>query len=164
MLLSLHVKNFAIIDEVWVDFGEGMNILTGETGAGKSILLGSVNAALGGKTGREMLGRNADYALAELVFDGNEPGVRELLLSQDIPVEDNLIIARRISDNGRSVSRVNGETVSSGFLKELSERLLEVYGQHENQTLFQKKNQLALVDRFLKDESAPVLCRVKEEY
>ena len=164
MVLSLHVKNFAIIDEVWVDFGEGMNILTGETGAGKSILLGSVNAALGGKTGREMLGRNADYALAELVFDGNEPGVRELLLSQDIPVEDNLIIARRISDNGRSVSRVNGETVSSGFLKELSERLLEVYGQHENQTLFQKKNQLALVDRFLKDESTPVLCRVKEEY
>lgn len=164
MLLSLHVKNYAIIDEVWVDFGEGMNILTGETGAGKSILLGSVNAALGGKVNREMIGRNGDYMLAELVFDGNEPGVSELLSSKDIPAEENLIIARRVSDNGRSVSRVNGETVSSDFLKELSQRLLEIYGQHENQTLFLKKNQLALVDRFIKEKSAPLLKKIKEGY
>ncbi len=164
MLLSLHVKNFAIIDEVYVDFGPGMNILTGETGAGKSILLGSVNAALGGKVSREMLGRNGDYALAELIFDGDDPGIRELLERQEIPVEENLIISRRISDNGRSISRVNGEAVNTGFLKELSDRLLEVYGQRENQTLLERKNQLKLVDRFLKETTGPLLSKIGKAY
>lgn len=164
MLLSLHVKNFAIIDEVYVDFGAGMNILTGETGAGKSILLGSVNAALGGKVSKEMLGRNADYALAELIFDNEDEGIRELLTRNEIPVEDNLIISRRISDNGRSISRVNGEVVNTGFLKELSDKLLEVYGQRENQTLLDRKNQLKLVDRFDKDRTAPLLDEIRTAY
>ena len=164
MLLSLHVKNFAIIDEVYVDFGPGMNILTGETGAGKSILLGSVNAALGGKVSKEMLGRNADYALAELIFDGEDEAVRELLESHEIPVEENLIISRRIADNGRSISRVNGEVVNTGFLKELSERLLEVYGQRENQTLLDTKNQLRLVDRFAKEKTGPLLSEIRTAY
>lgn len=164
MLLSLHVKNFAIIDEVYVDFGPGMNILTGETGAGKSILLGSVNAALGGKVSKEMLGRNADYALAELIFDGEDEAVRELLESHEIPVEENLIISRRIADNGRSISRVNGEVVNTGFLKKLSERLLEVYGQRENQTLLDTKNQLRLVDRFAKEKTGPLLSEIRTAY
>lgn len=164
MLLSLHVKNFAIIDEVYVDFGPGMNILTGETGAGKSILLGSVNAALGGKVSKEMLGRNADYALAELIFDGEDEAVKELLESHEIPVEENLIISRRIADNGRSISRVNGEVVNTGFLKELSERLLEVYGQRENQTLLDTKNQLRLVDRFAKEKTGPLLSEIRTAY
>lgn len=164
MLFSLHVKNFAIIDEVWVDFGKGMNILSGETGAGKSILLGSVNAALGGKVSREMLGRNGDYALAELVFDCENEKVRELLAGQDIPVEENLVISRRVSENGRSVSRVNGETVSSAFLKELSGLLLEVYGQHENQTLLVSKNQLGLVDRYRRECIFPLLSELKRKY
>ena len=164
MLLSLHVKNFAIIDEVYVDFGPGMNILTGETGAGKSILLGSVNAALGGKVSKEMLGRNADYALAELIFDGEDEAVKALLESHEIPVEENLIISRRIADNGRSISRVNGEVVNTGFLKELSERLLEVYGQRENQTLLDTKNQLRLVDRFAKAETGPLLSEIRTAY
>ena len=164
MLLSLHVKNFAIIDEVYVDFGPGMNILTGETGAGKSILLGSVNAALGGKVSREMLGRNADYALAELIFDGEDEGISKLLEEHEIPVEENLIISRRISDNGRSISRVNGEVVNTGFLKELSERLLEVYGQRENQTLLDQKNQLRLVDRFAKEQTGPLLSEIRTAY
>ena len=164
MLLSLHVKNFAIIDEVYVDFGEGMNILTGETGAGKSILLGSVNAALGGKVSKEMLGRNADYALAELIFDSGDESIRELLRGNEIPVEDNLIISRRISDSGRSISRVNGEVVNTGFLKELSDKLLEVYGQRENQTLLDRKNQLKLVDRFAKEQTAPLLDEIRTAY
>lgn len=164
MLLSLHVKNFAIIDEVYVDFGEGMNILTGETGAGKSILLGSVNAALGGKVSKEMLGRNADYALAELIFDSGDESICELLRGNEIPVEDNLIISRRISDSGRSISRVNGEVVNTGFLKELSDKLLEVYGQRENQTLLDRKNQLKLVDRFAKEQTAPLLDEIRTAY
>lgn len=164
MLLSLHVKNFAIIDEVWVDFGEGMNILSGETGAGKSILLGSVNAALGGKVSKEMLGRNGDYALAELVFDCDNEKVRKLLLEQDIPIEDNLIISRRVSDNGRSISRVNGEVVNTGLLKELSSLLLEIFGQHENQTLLVPKNQLSLVDRYRKEQTYPILEEIRSQY
>ena len=164
MLLSLHVKNFAIIDEVYVDFGPGMNILSGETGAGKSILLGSVSAALGGRVNREMLGRKADYALAELVFDGENETVRELLKRQELPIEENLIISRRISDNGRSISRVNGEAVSTAFLKELADCLLEVYGQHEYQTLLSEKNQLHLLDRFDRGRSEPLLSNIAEEY
>ena len=164
MLLSLHVKNFAIIDEVWVDFGEGMNILSGETGAGKSILLGSVNAALGGKVSKEMLGRNGDYALAELVFDCENEKVREFLAEQDIPVEDNLIISRRVSDNGRSISRVNGEVVNTGILKDLSSMLLEIFGQHENQTLLVPRNQLSLVDRYKKEQTGPLLSEIKNQY
>ena len=75
MLVSLHVKNFAIIDEIWLDFGSGFNVLSGETGAGKSLLIGSLNAALGGKVSKDMLGSSADYALAELTFESDDPQI-----------------------------------------------------------------------------------------
>ena len=147
MLVELHVKNFAILDEVTVEFGKGFNVLTGETGAGKSLLLGSVNAALGGKVSKDLLGSNGDYALAELMFDSDER-VRDLLEQYELPSEETLVISRRITDTGRSVSRINGETVNASIVKEIASRLFDVHGQHDHQTLLYPAKQLVLLDRY----------------
>lgn len=148
MLVSLHVKNFAIIDEVWVDFGPGLNVLTGETGAGKSILLGALNMALGAKTGKEVLGKNGEYALAELVFEGEQERVGRILEQYDLPREDTIVISRKVSESGRSTARVNGEAVSQNVLKELAAVLLDIHGQHEHQSLLRAESQLQLLDRY----------------
>lgn len=98
MLLHLHVKNLALIRETEIDFTEGLNILTGETGAGKSILIGSMTMALGGKVSREMVREDADYALVELVFATDRPEIRKKLRELDIPMEDDqIILSRKIS-------------------------------------------------------------------
>ncbi len=152
MLVELHVKNFAILDEVTVEFGKGFNVLTGETGAGKSLLLGSVNAALGGKVSKDLLGSNGDYALAELLFDSDER-VRDLLEAYELPSEETLVISRRITDTGRSVSRINGETVNASIVKEVASRLFDVHGQHDHQTLLYPAKQLALLDRYAGTET-----------
>lgn len=164
MLVSLHVKNFAIIDEVWVDFTNGMNVLTGETGAGKSILLGSIHVALGGKVSKELLGKNGDYALAELMFEGLDERVREVLERHELPIEETLVISRRIMENGRSISKINGEAVNAGILREVSSCLMDIHGQHEHQTLLSAARQLELVDRFSGDAGKELLAQVKDEY
>ncbi len=164
MLISLHVKNFAIIDEVWVDFGPGLNVLTGETGAGKSILLGAVNMALGGRVGKEILGKGADYALAELVFDTKDDRLEEMLAAHDLPQEEQIVISRRVMENGRSVSRINGETVSQALLKEVAARLIDLHGQHEHQLLLYKAKHLELLDRFAKDSEADLPEALRDVY
>lgn len=152
MLVSLHVKNLALIEEAEVDFTGGLNILTGETGAGKSILLGSVNLALGGKASPDMIRRGADAALVELIFDSSER-IAQKLAEMDLPEEDGTVtIARKISQ-GRSVSRINGETVSARQLKELSELLIDIHGQHEHQSLLQKKKHLQILDAYAGKEA-----------
>ncbi|MBO4627927.1 MAG: DNA repair protein RecN [Lachnospiraceae bacterium] len=160
MLSELHVKNFAILDEVSVEFGKGLNVLTGETGAGKSLLLGSVNAALGGKVSKDFLGSNGDYALAELLFD-NDECVRDLLERYELPESDMLVISRRITDTGRSVSRINGETVNAAIVKEIASRLFDVHGQHDHQTLLYPAKQLALLDRYAGSEALAVAATVR---
>ena len=152
MLISLHVKNLALIEEAEVDFTGGLNILTGETGAGKSILLGSVNLALGGKASPDMIRRGADAALVELTFDSSDR-IAQKLAEMDLPEEDGTVtIARKISQ-GRSVSRINGETVSARQLKELSELLIDIHGQHEHQSLLQKKKHLQILDAYAGKEA-----------
>ena len=135
MLLHLHVKNLALIRETEIDFSEGLNILTGETGAGKSILIGSMTIALGGKVPKEMLREDEKHALVELIFSVDQPALRRRLLELDIPMEDGeLILSRRISGS-RSICRLNGETVSTSVLKEVSSWLMDIHGQHEHQSL-----------------------------
>ncbi|MBR7021543.1 MAG: DNA repair protein RecN [Lachnospiraceae bacterium] len=160
MLSELHVKNFAILDEVSVEFGKGLNVLTGETGAGKSLLLGSVNAALGGKVSKDLLGSNGDYALAELLFD-NDECVRDLLEKYELPESDMVVISRRITDTGRSVSRINGETVNASIVKEIASRLFDVHGQHDHQTLLYPAKQLALLDRYAGAEALAAAAEVR---
>lgn len=141
MLRSLRVKNLALIRETEVEFGEGLNILTGETGAGKSLLIGSVNLALGGKFEKDMLRRGEENGLVELVFDCEEERLAEKLKSMDLePSEDGTVILSRKLSSGKSICRINGETVTAKQVKELSELLIDIHGQHEHQSLLNKKN------------------------
>lgn len=163
MLQNLHVKNLALIDEIEVDFSEGLNILTGETGAGKSIVLGSINLALGGKYSADMLREGAQFGLVELTFDIFNSKTCDKLQALDIyPEENQLVISRRLME-GRSVCRINGETVTLGKLKEVASVLIDIHGQHEHQSLLYKKNHLAILDEFSKDAS-PVKKDVREAY
>ena len=148
MLESLHVKNLALIDEVEVEFGQGLNILTGETGAGKSIIIGSINLALGAKADKEYIRTGADYALVELVFSLN-PRQAEQVRAQELPVEEDgtLILVRKIMQ-GRSSCKVNGENVSTTQLKALSGCLLDMYGQHEHQSLLKAAKHRELLDGY----------------
>ena len=108
MLLNLQVKNLALIEKAEVSFSEGLNILTGETGAGKSIIIGSVNMALGGKTSRDMIRQGADYAYVELVFSVDDPVKRKRLeeLDLDLPEDGTIIISKKIMPT-RSLSKIN---------------------------------------------------------
>lgn len=164
MLTHLHVKNLALIREAEIDFTEGLNILTGETGAGKSIVIGSVSLALGGKAPREMVRPGAEYGLAELVFLVNRGKQKEKLLELGIvPEEDQVIISRKISD-GRSINKINGETVTLSQLKEAASLLIDIHGQHEHQSLLQKKKHLEILDEFAKEELASVKESLAGEY
>ncbi len=147
MLQSLHVKNLALIDEVEVTFGEGLNILTGETGAGKSIIIGSINLALGAKADKDMIRTGAEYALVELVFtvEGQQLAAIEEL---ELPVEDGQIILQRRILQSRNVCKVCGETVTARQLKQLGEILLDIHGQHEHQSLLKPAKQLEILDAY----------------
>ena len=155
MLRSLHVKNLALIRETEVEFGEGLNILTGETGAGKSLLIGSVNLALGGKFEKDMLRRGEESGLVELVFDCEEPRLAEKLKSMDLePSEDGTVILSRKLSSGKSICRINGETVTAKQIKELSELLIDIHGQHEHQSLLHKKKHMEILDAYAGAEFA----------
>ncbi|MFW5631023.1 MAG: DNA repair protein RecN [Acetivibrio ethanolgignens] len=168
LLANLHVKNLALIDEADVDFSEKLNILTGETGAGKSILIGSINIALGGKFSQDSIRKGAEYALVKLTFHIEEKSTLERLKAMDIPLEEDglVIISRRLKGN-RAVSKVNGETVTSSFLKELAGVLIDIHGQHEHQSLLYKSKHLDILDRYGKERTAALKQQIKvlyEEY
>ena len=164
MLRSLHVKNLALIDEIEVEFGEGLNILTGETGAGKSIILGSVNLALGGRYTRDIIRDGADYGFVELTFEIRDPRQIERLKALDVFPEEGMVVLSRRLMEGRSVSRINGETVTMGLLREVSAVLIDIHGQHEHQSLLYKKNHLEILDAFAREEGAGCRQAVQEAY
>lgn len=152
MLLSLHVKNLALIEETEVEFKEGLNILSGETGAGKSIIIGSLNLALGEKVPKEMLRENAEYALVELTFGVEDEQQAEQLRALDVyPEEGQVIMSRRILPS-RSVGKINSETVSAAQMREVSSLLIDIHGQHEHQSLLQKRKHLEILDDYAKEE------------
>ena len=163
MLTHLHVKNLAVVEDIEVDFSEGLNIITGETGAGKSVIIGSVNLALGGKINAGMIRDGAPYALVEIVFSVSEREA-EALKQYDIYPEDGQVIISRKIMNGRSTNRVNGETVTVAMLKKISGGLIDIHGQHEHQSLLYPENHLLIVDRFDRDAIYPVKEKVAELY
>ena len=151
MLQNLHVKNLALIDEIEVEFKDGLNILTGETGAGKSIILGSISLALGGRYTKDILRQGAEYGFVELTFLVENESQQKKLKELDICPEEGMVTLSRRLMAGRSVSRINGETVQMGLLKEASSILIDIHGQHEHQSLLYKKNHLGIVDAFAKE-------------
>lgn len=154
MLLNLHVKNMAIIDEIDIDFTEHFNVMTGETGAGKSIIIDSINMALGAKVSKDMIREGAEYALAELVFSVETKEQEAKIQALDLHVEDGQLIITRKLMNGRSMSKVNGEHVTNAVLKELAGILIDIHGQHEHQSLLYKSKHLEIVDRFAGEQAA----------
>ena len=154
MLQNLHVKNLALIDEAEVEFGKGLNILTGETGAGKSIIIGSINLALGQRVPKEMLKENGEPALVELIFSIEDAKIREKLAEYDIEAEDDIVILSRKITSGKAVARINGEAVSASVLKSVASLLIDIHGQHEHQSLLSKKNHLDILDVYAKQELA----------
>ena len=164
MLQNIHVKNMALIDEADVDFGGHLNILTGETGAGKSIIIGSISTALGGKVSRDVIRKDAEYALVELNFKVNSPQILAELEKMEIPVDgDEVVISRRITGS-RSVARINGELVSLPVLRQAAAFLIDIHGQHEHQSLLHKDKHLAILDQFSREEMASVKDALKDSY
>lgn len=159
MLISLHVKNLALIDETEVFFGKGLNILTGETGAGKSIIMGSVNLALGGKADKNLIRNGADYALVELVFQTDSKEQEQILAEMDIPLEeDGMVIVMRKLMPERSICKINGITVSQRQLKELASLFINIHGQHETKDLLNVKRYSQILDEY----SGESLEKIKE--
>lgn len=165
MLLNLHVKNLALIEEEEISFHDGLNILTGETGAGKSILIGSVNLALGAKADKALIRTGAEYALIEMTFGIDNERQRERILEMELPIseEDTILVKRRIYP-GRSTCSVEGETVALGQMREIAELLIDVYGQRENQRLLRRENQLGIIDEYAGDAQVARLAAVRDRY
>ena len=152
MLVSLHVKNLALMEEAEVEFGNGLNILSGETGAGKSIIIGSVNLALGEKVPKEMLREQADYALVELIFRVENKEQKKLLEEMDIFPENNEVIMSRKVTASRSIGKINSEIVSASCMKKVASLLIDIHGQHEHQSLLYKKKHLEILDAYGKEQ------------
>lgn len=163
MLHNLHVKNLALIEEAEVDFSEGLNILSGETGAGKSIIIGSIGAAIGEKVSRDMIRKDADYALIELIFSVDDT-VRRKLEAMDIPMEDDQVILTRRISSGRPVAKINSESVPAAKLKEAASLLIDIHGQHEHQSLLNQKNHLQILDAYARKEYKGLKEELAEAY
>ena len=165
MLLNLHVKNLALIEESEVTFGPGLNILSGETGAGKSIIIGSVNLALGGKVSKNLLRENAEFALVELIFSVEEETQAATLRAMDIfPENGEIIMSRKIYASGRSVSRINSETVSASLMRRVASVLIDIHGQHEHESLLAKRNHMKYLDDFAKQALSEKKTALSSEY
>lgn len=165
MLLELQVKNLALIEQTQVEFGGGLNILTGETGAGKSIIIGSVNMALGGKASRDSIRQGADSAYIELLFSVDTPAQEEALKALDIqPGEDGTVIISRKITPSRSTAKINDETVTAARLKQVTSLLMDIHGQHEHQSLLNIHKHLEILDAYAKSQVSPVKEEIRREY
>lgn len=165
MLLDLHVKNLALIERADIEFGDGLNILTGETGAGKSIIIGSVNIALGGKVPRDIIRTGADYAYIELVFSVTDPAKAELLKEMDVfPDGDGMVIISKKIMPSRSVSKINDETVTAAKLRSITSLLIDIHGQHEHQSLLYKSKHLEILDAYAKSQTQSLKQNIADLY
>ena len=164
MLRNLHIKNLALIREIDIDFAEGLNILTGETGAGKSIIIDSVNLALGGRAVRSLVRDDADYGLVELLFEVDDAETISSLRDMDVDPEDGVILISRKMKGTRSIFRINGETRPVGDVRECASLLLDIHGQSEHQKLLGSEHQLSLLDAYGREEIAKAREAVAAQY
>lgn len=164
MLNELHVKNIALIEEVDMEFEKGLNVITGETGAGKSLLLGAVDITLGGKFSADMIRNGEDGALVEMVFTTDDDKIINELRDKGYDIEDGTIIISRKFSNGRTVSRINGESCTASTLKEIAGQLINIHGQRENQILLKSDKQLRMLDSYAKKDILLLKKTVSEKY
>ena len=166
MLLELNIRNIALIERLHVEFGEGLNVLTGETGAGKSIVIDSVNLALGGHADRDLIRTGADKASVQAVFDisGNDR-VKRLLSEWELEAEEDILpVARELSASGRNLCRVAGSVVPLSQLRQVTSLLVEMHGQHEHQELLSPASHLSLLDHYGDEDHVHLASQVKGQY
>lgn len=166
MLLNLHIKNIVLIDDIDISFSDNLNIMTGETGAGKSIIIGSLGICMGGKFSKELLRDEERDGLIELTFSIDNPHIKALLENMEIYPDENdeLIISRRINNAGRTINRINDNTVTAAKLKEAAAVLIDLHAQHEQQTLLKPIKHMEILDRFGGIEIADAKKSVEAEY
>lgn len=152
MLKSLNIENIAVIEKADIEFSPGLNVLTGETGAGKSIVVDSINAVLGERTSRELVRNGANEAQVTAVFDDINSSVREKLDEFGIENDDTLILMRKISDRGKSYCRINGVPCAVSMLRQLGEQLVNIHGQHDSQALLNPDTHYRFLDMFADDK------------
>lgn len=166
MLLNMHIKNIALIDEIDISFEDKLNILTGETGAGKSIIIGSLGICLGGKFAKDLLRDEEKDGLVELMFSVDTEEIEKALTNLEVEIgeEKELLISRRLSPNGRCINRVNDNTVTVSRLKEIASVLIDLHAQHEQQTLLKPAKHLEILDRFGGESVHSLKNKVAESY
>ena len=152
MLKSLNIENIAVIEKADIEFSPGLNVLTGETGAGKSIVVDSINAVLGERTSRELVRNGANEAQVTAVFDDINSSVREKLDEFGIEDDDTLVLMRKISDKGKSYCRINGVPCTVSMLRQLGEQLVNIHGQHDSQALLNPDTHYRFLDMFADDK------------
>ncbi len=164
MLLNVNVKNLALIKEQDIYFKDGMNILTGETGAGKSIIIGSINIALGQKVNKEMIRNDSESAGVELVFQIESEDTARLLREQGIDVNEGQVIISRKIINGRSITKVNGDTIAAGKLRNITGLLIDIHGQHDHQSLLNVDKHIEILDDYAGNDISKEKKKVSEAY
>lgn len=166
MILELYIKNIAIIDELRVSFGAGFNVLSGETGAGKSIIVDSVNLILGSRADKELIkfGEESAYVEALISCDLENAELMAVMEEYGIKAEAELVISRELSALGKNVCRIGGRLVSLAALREVTSRLVNIYGQNQQQQLLDDKSHLALIDAFAAEQVLPLREKVGEAY
>ncbi|MEL5864951.1 DNA repair protein RecN [Clostridium cochlearium] len=160
MLLQLNIKNFALIEELSISFEKGFNVLSGETGAGKSIIIDAINYVLGGKFNKELIRTGENKTFVEAIFTLENEMSKQELINQGIDYEDWIIISRESFQSGKSITKVNGRSILISQLKKITETLLDIHGQHENQNLLDSSNHINYLDYFQEEEIKKTL----EEY
>lgn len=149
MLIQLNIKNFALIEELTVDFKEGFNILSGETGAGKSILIDAIDYVLGGKFSKDLIRTGENKTYVEAVFSIENKNLNGILDDLGIEYEDMLIISRETSLSGKGIAKVNGKSIIVSKLKKIREKLLDIHGQHQNQSILDRNNHISFLDNYI---------------
>lgn len=162
MLLELNIENFAIIENMKIEFEPGLNVLTGETGSGKSIIIDSLGLVLGQRANKDIIKKGKDRAFIEAVFSSYDEETKDLLLEYGIESGDLVVVSKEIREKGPTITRVNNRTVTSQILSKISSHLIDIFAQHESISLMDNKNQLKLIDDFSGKDQAQLLENLKD--
>lgn len=149
MLIQLNIKNFALIEEMTIDFSEGFNILSGETGAGKSIMIDAIDFVLGGKFSKSLIRTGEEKTYVEALFTIENDSIKKILEELDIEYDDIVIISRESHQNGKNLIKINGKSFITSQLRKLGCRLLDIHGQHQNANLLQRGTHIVQLDDFI---------------
>lgn len=164
MLENIHVKNIALIKEIDINLSSGLNIITGETGAGKSLIIGSVSLGLGARIPKDYIFAGENEALIELTFSGITEEVSKILEENDIEVENDTVIIQRRVTKTKTVNRINYMTVPLALLRQIGSKLMQIHGQHDNQVLLNKSSHIEILDAYAGKELCEVMNRYKSAF